>query len=209
MTTLENLERITRIKRQEMDSIFQEVKANSKALDECRSPHDFSICIDRRTKEEVSNPTPHQRFGAKWKCSKCGGTVDSTTRIWYEKGISHASKILAVLMVLVLTGCAIPNGRIVSITQSVIGIKIGENPATQTPEVQIGFFRSTFQIVPVGTNGVVPKVNSSLSLTQKAFSTVIDEDFESGDAAVPIHPSVARLSVMARTNNVPELIKGD
>lgn len=99
-------------------------------------------------------------------------------------------------------------GRIVSVTQSVIGIKVGMDPANQTPEVQLGFFRSTFQIVPVGTNGSVPKVNSSLSLSQKAFSTRIDEDFETGDATVPVHPSVARMSVMARTNTVPEQIKG-
>lgn len=85
------------------------------------------------------------------------------------------------LLVGLLTGCAIPKGDVVSITQSVIGIKIGQNPATQTPELQIGFFRSTYQIVPTSSNDIfAPMVNSSLSLDQKAFSTGIDEVFTTG-----------------------------
>lgn len=103
------------------------------------------------------------------------------------------------LLLLLLAGCKIPEGRIVSITQSVIGIKIGENLATQTPEVQIGFFRSTFQIVPTSTNELhAPKVNSSLSLDQKAFTTSIDENFLTGGAE-PAEDSVAKIGATSRT----------
>lgn len=102
------------------------------------------------------------------------------------------------LLPLLLAGCKIPEGRIVSITQSVIGVKIGQNPATQTPELQIGFFRSTFQIVPTSTNELhAPKVNSSLSLEQKAFTTVVDEDFTTGGAE-PHEDSVAKRGATSR-----------
>lgn len=114
------------------------------------------------------------------------------------------------LALVLLAGCKIPEGKIISVTQSVIGIKIGENPATQTPELQIGFFRSTFQIVPtLTTNGVIsaPKVNSSLALTQKAFTTVIAEDFETSGADIPQAPSAARLMMMSRTNAVKPAVK--
>jgi hypothetical protein len=95
-------------------------------------------------------------------------------------------KWLATLLLLLCAGCAIPKGDVVSVTQSVIGIKIGQNPATQTPEVQIGFFRSTYQVVPTSTNMIyAPKVNSSLSLDQRAFTTSIDEDFQTGGAEAP------------------------
>ena len=107
-------------------------------------------------------------------------------------------KPVYLLLLLPLCGCKIPEGRIVSVTQSVIGIKVGENPATQTPELQIGFFRSTFQVVPTSTNAInAPKVNSSLGLTQKSFTTDIQEDFETGGAEPPTN-SVAKIRATKR-----------
>jgi hypothetical protein len=111
------------------------------------------------------------------------------------RSLRLASSILAPLLFL---GCTIPKGDVVSMTQSVIGLRIGENPKTQTPEVQIGFFRSTFQFVPTSTNKVyAPMVNSSLSLDQKAFSTSIDEDFQTGGATSPTN-SVAKQGALMR-----------
>lgn len=89
----------------------------------------------------------------------------------------------ALLLLPLLTGCVLskPNGNIVSVTQTVIGIRIGQNPVTQNPELELGFFRSTFQIVPTSSNMIhAPMVNSSLSLDQRAFSTSIDEVFTTG-----------------------------
>lgn len=91
MNAIEQLENVTGFKRPEIDKIFQEVKANSALLDACSKPHDFSICIDRRTKQVLDNPTPAQRFGAKWKCSKCGGVVDGLRKISYCDGLKDAN----------------------------------------------------------------------------------------------------------------------
>lgn len=101
-------------------------------------------------------------------------------------------KVLLLVPLVFLCGCKVPQGTIVSMTQSVIGIRVGENPKTQTPELQIGFFRSTFQFVPTSTNQIyAPEVNSSLSLDQKAFSTSIDEMFLTGGATpIPDNPAI-------------------
>jgi hypothetical protein len=73
-----------------MRNIFEEVKANQALLKSCVKPHDFSICLERHTKVVLENPTPTQRFGAKWKCSKCGGVVDSLHKINYDAGLKDA-----------------------------------------------------------------------------------------------------------------------
>lgn len=90
MNTIDTLSEVTGIKKPEMDAIFQEVKANHSILKGCQRPHDFSICLERHTKEPIENPTPAQHFGAKWKCSKCGGIVDSLHKIHYEEGLRDA-----------------------------------------------------------------------------------------------------------------------
>lgn len=90
---------------------------------------------------------------------------------------------LLLLIPLLLTGCVLskPNGQIVSVTSTVIGIRLGQNPLSQSPELQLGFFRATYQIVPTSTGQIhAPMVNSSLSLDQKAFQTGIDEVFTTG-----------------------------
>lgn len=97
-----------------------------------------------------------------------------------------------------LAGCKIPKGDIVSVTQSFIGIRVGQNPQTGTPQLDVGFVRTTFQIVPTSTNQIyAPPVNSSLSLDQKAFTTSIDEDFQTGGAHAPSN-SVAQRGALMR-----------
>lgn len=75
----------------ETTAIIAEVRANSARLEQCPC-HDFNLCQDRHTKQFTENPTPWQRFGAKWLCAHCGGTVSGQEKLWYERGLAHASK---------------------------------------------------------------------------------------------------------------------
>ena len=77
------------IDRKTSEEVLAEVKANSAKLNSC-SRHDFSICLDRRTKETIADPKPEQRLFARWQCSKCGGRVDGTSKHWYQLGLSHS-----------------------------------------------------------------------------------------------------------------------
>lgn len=90
MNAVETISKVTGMSKPEVDSVFQEVKANQRKLESCIRPHDFSICLDRRTKQPIDNPTPQQHFGAKWQCSKCDGIVDSIHKINYNQGLKDA-----------------------------------------------------------------------------------------------------------------------
>lgn len=79
MNFYEEAERLTGIKKPEMDAIWQKVKQNKVKLDGCEGPHDFSI-PSRKTGELVRD----------WQCSRCGGTVETTYKHWYELGLKHA-----------------------------------------------------------------------------------------------------------------------
>jgi len=85
----EKLSELTGVKPVEIDAILAEIKANTARMENC-SRHDFSITLDRRTKQPIENPTPAQRFGAKFKCTRCGGIVDGLARIWYDKGLKDS-----------------------------------------------------------------------------------------------------------------------
>ncbi len=76
------------IKKEETDKILVEIKENSTKLDGCIL-HDFSVPLDRHTKQPINNPTPAQTFGAKWKCNNCGGVVDAAAKRWYNIGVEH------------------------------------------------------------------------------------------------------------------------
>ena len=92
-------------------------------------------------------------------------------------------KLIAIAALVLCAGCKIPEGDILSCTQSFIGVRIGQNPQNGSPQVDIGFVRTTFQVVPTSTNVMyAPMVNSSLSLDQRAWSTSIDENFLTGGA---------------------------
>ena len=80
MTTLETLEKVTGIKKPELDKIFQEVKANSAALNSCGF-HNFEV----HKKYESG-------FVKKYICSNCGGTADAIAVSWYKKGLEHNQK---------------------------------------------------------------------------------------------------------------------
>ena len=78
---------LTGISPKVQDEIWAEVMANKNKLEGCAGPHDFSICLDRHTKQPIDNPTNIQLFGAYWRCSKCGGQVDAINKSWYNKGL--------------------------------------------------------------------------------------------------------------------------
>ena len=90
MSSLDEFSKITGFSKPLMDEVWQEVKANTAILNGCSKPHDFSICLDRHTKQVIENPTPMQHFGAKWKCSKCGGIVDNLRKMHYNEGLKDA-----------------------------------------------------------------------------------------------------------------------
>lgn len=90
MNAKEQIAKATGLSPAVQDEIWAEIKANTAKLASCHSPHDFSICLDRATKQPVDSPTPAQLFGARWRCSKCAGAVDHHAKMWYSLGLLHA-----------------------------------------------------------------------------------------------------------------------
>ncbi len=69
----------TGLTRKTLLDIWTDVRANSAALDSCVGAHELQP-IDRGKK-----------FGLRYKCSKCGGTVDASAYYWYTKGLTHGN----------------------------------------------------------------------------------------------------------------------
>ena len=62
----------------DVKQIWEEVKLNSKTLDLCAKPHQF---------------TPHEFRGdlvIKYRCELCGGTLAAGDARWYIKGLEDA-----------------------------------------------------------------------------------------------------------------------
>lgn len=76
-SAIDVISRVTGLSKETMQDIWTQVRANRKLLDECKG-HDFSLPFDKRGEMVV-----------KWKCSKCGGTVDTSDKRWYEAGLKH------------------------------------------------------------------------------------------------------------------------
>lgn len=72
--------------------IFEEVKQwlaqNDAKLKACPLPHEFSIPLDRLTRE----PIPEPKIFCKWQCVKCGAIEDGREKFWYELGLAHAKR---------------------------------------------------------------------------------------------------------------------
>ena len=75
----EVLSKVSGLPVSEINEIWQQVKANAKTLDECGGPHDFQSL-------DPGKPL------AKYRCTVCGGTVDGTDKLWYERGLKDARK---------------------------------------------------------------------------------------------------------------------
>ncbi len=71
------------ISREEADQLFREVKANHARLDACAGPHDF----------QVNEMYPHGKLVRNYKCSKCGGIVETLHKNWYERGLAHGRAV--------------------------------------------------------------------------------------------------------------------
>lgn len=66
---------------------------------------------------------------------------------------SHVKLLWSIPLALLLSGCVLPSdSRIVSRKIRVFGIMVSENPATQVPEVYLGFVSVVSQSIPVSTN---------------------------------------------------------
>ncbi len=70
------IESVSGIKREESLRIFEQVKANRRALDACDGPHDFAGVDEGRP-------------GRDYRCKKCNGKVDVHAHYWYEQGLKH------------------------------------------------------------------------------------------------------------------------
>jgi hypothetical protein len=62
-------------------AIWEKVKANHAKLDSCEGPHQF---------EESSRPGSPD--GHKYRCTRCGGELDSINTDWYNQGLKHGSR---------------------------------------------------------------------------------------------------------------------
>ena len=66
------------LSKEEVQKIFGEVRANRALLDACAAPHTF---------------LPHEKYVGglvrSFKCSKCGGIVETLHKHWYEMGLKH------------------------------------------------------------------------------------------------------------------------
>jgi len=71
MEVIKKLSEISGLQKTEIKNIMLEVIENNKKLNSC-DKHKFDIEIKR-----------------KWLCICCGGTINSTAKLWYEKGIKH------------------------------------------------------------------------------------------------------------------------
>jgi hypothetical protein len=75
-----------------------------------------------------------------------------------------------------------PTNNVISVTYTKIGISISQNPATQAPELVLGYQRATYHRIPLlGSNMTVAPVRSGIVTTQNGMKTVIREEFETGN----------------------------
>lgn len=99
-------------------------------------------------------------------------------------------KTLIPLLAVSLVGCttALKSDKIVTVKSRIFGIQVGENPATQVPEVKFGFISTVYQMIPTSTNGTVyaPKYADYFDLKQGAnpFNTGIQETTGTGDVSI-------------------------
>lgn len=63
--------------RPDLERLWTQVRVNQTALEQC-SGHDFSIPME-----------PKRQLGQRWRCSHCGGHVDTVAKHWYERGKRH------------------------------------------------------------------------------------------------------------------------
>lgn len=65
----------------EAKALWEDVMANQRLLESCPR-HSFSESMDRAG----------DRLRPRWQCTVCTGTVDSVTKLWYERGLEHGGR---------------------------------------------------------------------------------------------------------------------
>ena len=70
------LSHISGLSEKEVDNIWKEVRANHDRLSNCKGSHEF---------EETAGA----KLRGKYRCWKCGGTVDTSAFKWYTEGLKH------------------------------------------------------------------------------------------------------------------------
>lgn len=102
-----------------------------------------------------------------------------------------------VISALFVQGCVKPGkGNIQSITTSMVGIDISQDPANQTPHLRLGYARTQYHIVPTGTTNA-PSVVSTMSVNASISKQVIDEDFATGSGT----QDIATMPTAAKANS--------
>ena len=62
------------------EQLLTEVRANLARLQGCPF-HAFSV-----------DATPNKPYLKRWRCINCGGEVDVSAKVWYERGLAHGRK---------------------------------------------------------------------------------------------------------------------
>jgi hypothetical protein len=86
-----------------------------------------------------------------------------------------------------------PPDSVVRITVRSIGVSVGQNQATQTPEAQIGYKSATYDRVPTSTNPVyAAPVKADIGVTGEGFGARITENFQTGAAITEVERNALR-----------------
>jgi len=75
--TLDILSKMSKLRKDKIKEIWEQVKVNSALLDSC-SKHNFELMKDRKDR--------------RYKCTNCNGELDTVNVIWYNKGLEHGTK---------------------------------------------------------------------------------------------------------------------
>lgn len=81
MAAIDEFSKITGLKKETINEVWEEVKANHAKLDACKGPHTF---------EPIDST---KKIGCRYRCALCGGEVDSINKSWYAKGLEHGLKV--------------------------------------------------------------------------------------------------------------------
>lgn len=80
MKGLDVLAKLSGIPENEVSGIYEAVRNNQEKLESCKR-HNFNIDM-----------VPHTTFNKTWKCTRCGGKVNSSERTFYELGLIHGEE---------------------------------------------------------------------------------------------------------------------
>jgi hypothetical protein len=125
----------------------------------------------------------------------CGLVISVLSGMGYVNG---RAKLKANLLPILCIGLAIPflsgcvaaikQGDIISVKTRTVGLKFGQSPSTQTPEMEFGLITTVVQFVPTSTNGPIfaPKYFDTFAIdsTWNPLKTGILENSGFGDVSI-------------------------